>query len=39
MSSQAHTVAAGTEYSWHRDADSDPFADQLNEMAKAMGMA
>jgi putative intracellular protease/amidase len=29
----AERVAAAAEYSWHRDADADPFADRLNELA------
>jgi transcriptional regulator GlxA family with amidase domain len=29
----AEQVAAATEYTWHRDADVDPFADQLNALA------
>jgi len=32
----AEQVAAAAEYTWHRDADSDPFADQLNELAHAL---
>jgi len=28
---QAEQVAAFTEYQWHRDADSDPFATYLNQ--------
>ena len=34
----AETAAASAEYSWHRDADSDPFHTHLNEGAKAMGL-
>lgn len=34
----AETIAQRAEYSWHRDADADPFADQLNEAARAMGL-
>ncbi len=29
----AVTIAEGAEYTWHRDADEDPFADQLNRLA------
>ncbi len=28
---RAEQVAAYTEYQWHRDADSDPFAQYLNQ--------
>ncbi len=34
----AETVMKFTEYTWHRDADHDPFVEDLNVMAKAMGM-
>jgi transcriptional regulator GlxA family with amidase domain len=34
----ANSIAKVTEYTWHRDADVDPFADDLNEAAKAMGL-
>jgi len=29
----AEQIAEAAEYTWHRDADEDPFADQLNQMA------
>ena len=29
----ADAIADGAEYTWHRDADEDPFADQLNNLA------
>jgi transcriptional regulator GlxA family with amidase domain len=32
----AEQVAAAAEYTWHRDADADPFADRLNELAHAL---
>ncbi|MFT4822994.1 MAG: putative intracellular protease/amidase [Halioglobus sp.] len=32
----AETIAAGAEYTWHRDADEDPFADQLNGLADTL---
>ena len=35
----AETVVKATEYSWHRDADEDPFASELNVMAQALGLA
>ncbi len=35
----ADTVVKATEYSWHRNADEDPFASELNVMARAMGLA
>lgn len=35
----AEIAAASAEYSWHRDADSDPFHAHLNEGAKALGLA
>ena len=28
----AETIANGAEYTWHRDADSDPFIAHLNKM-------
>jgi transcriptional regulator GlxA family with amidase domain len=31
----ADTIAAGTEYTWHRDADVDPFIEYLNKMGGA----
>lgn len=31
----ASGIAEGAEYTWHRDADEDPFADQLNRLANA----
>ena len=34
----ALTVAGYTEYSWHRDADSDPFAADLNKLADRLGL-
>lgn len=34
----AEMAASYTEYTWHRDADSDPFAAELNDMARAMGL-
>ena len=34
----AEMAASYTEYSWHRDADNDPFADELNVLAKQLGM-
>jgi len=33
----AETVSKGTEYSWHRDADTDPFASELNKLADLLG--
>ncbi len=36
--SQAELAASYTEYTWHRDADNDPFAADLNVLAKALGM-
>lgn len=30
-------IADSTEYTWHRDPDDDPFADQLNKLADALG--
>jgi putative intracellular protease/amidase len=38
-SETAETAASYTEYTWHRDADNDPFADELNALAKQLGMA
>jgi putative intracellular protease/amidase len=35
----ANTAASYTEYTWHRDADNDPFAAELNLLAKQLGMA
>lgn len=35
----ADYVIKATEYTWHRDADEDPFASELNVMANAMGLA
>jgi putative intracellular protease/amidase len=32
----AEQVAAAAEYTWHRDADSDPFTDQLNQLAQVL---
>lgn len=32
----AEQVADAAEYTWHRDADSDPFADQLNRLAQVL---
>ena len=29
----AESVSSGTEYTWHRDADTDPFASELNKLA------
>ncbi len=34
----AETVAKGTEYTWHKDADDDPFVSELNALAGAMGI-
>lgn len=34
----AENSARVAEYTWHRDADSDPFAADLNEAARAMGL-
>ncbi|WP_439102841.1 DJ-1/PfpI family protein [Congregibacter sp.] len=34
----AETAASYTEYTWHRDANSDPFIDELNVMAKELGL-
>lgn len=34
----AHMAASYTEYTWHRDADNDPFAGELNIAAKQMGL-
>lgn len=35
---RADTAASYTEYSWNRDADNDPFASELNVLAKQLGM-
>lgn len=35
----AETTAGYAEYSWHRDADVDPFAAELNVLARQLGMA
>ncbi|HIG44582.1 MAG: DJ-1/PfpI family protein [bacterium] len=32
----AEKISNGAEYTWHRDADEDPFADQLNSMANTL---
>ncbi len=32
----AEAIANGAEYTWHRDADEDPFADQLNALADTL---
>ena len=32
----ALAIADGAEYTWHRDADEDPFADQLNKLADTL---
>lgn len=32
----ALAIAEGAEYTWHRDADEDPFADQLNKLADSL---
>ncbi|MEM7016785.1 MAG: DJ-1/PfpI family protein [Pseudomonadota bacterium] len=32
------TVLKGAEYTWHADAESDPFASELNVAARALGM-
>ncbi len=34
----AETVVNATEYNWHREAGDDPFAGELNVMARAMGL-
>ena len=34
----AETVVKATEYNWHREAGEDPFAGELNVMARAMGL-
>lgn len=34
----ARTAASYTEYNWHRDADHDPFAAELNLLARQLGM-
>ena len=34
----ARTAASYTEYNWHRDADDDPFAAELNLLARQLGM-
>jgi len=33
----ADIVSKGTEYTWHQNADSDPFADELNNLAHLLG--
>lgn len=35
----AEMAASYTEYTWHRDADNDPFAGELNVLAKQLGIA
>lgn len=35
---QAETVAGYAEYTWNRDPDNDPFAGQLNVVARKLGM-
>jgi putative intracellular protease/amidase len=35
----ATMTASYTEYVWNRDADKDPFASELNQLAKQLGMA
>ena len=35
----AESAAAGAEYTWHRDADSDPFISHLNAGARELGLA
>ncbi|MEH6581469.1 MAG: DJ-1/PfpI family protein [Halioglobus sp.] len=34
----AHRVAEFAEYTWHKDADKDPFVSELNKAAGAMGL-
>lgn len=34
----AETAASYTEYTWQRDADNDPFASELNQLARQLGM-
>ena len=34
----AHMVAEFAEYTWHKDADKDPFVSELNKAAGAMGL-
>ena len=34
----ADTISKATEYTWHRDADNDPFAAELNSLAGQMGL-
>ena len=34
----ANMAASYTEYTWHRDADNDTFAAELNLLAKELGM-
>lgn len=34
----AHRVTEFAEYTWHEDADKDPFVSELNKMAEAMGL-
>ena len=35
---RANQASSYTEYTWHRDADNDPFAEELNLLAKQLGM-
>ena len=35
----ALTTAEFAEYTWHRDADNDPFASELNKAAGILGLA
>lgn len=35
----AETVMTAAEYSWHRDADQDPFASELNSAAALLGLS
>lgn len=35
----AETVSRATEYTWHRDADDDPFVTELNSLAVQFGLA
>lgn len=34
----AETVSKATEYTWHRDAENDPFASELNRLAGVLGL-